>query len=257
MDLLEIFFITGLRLFFMNISTAIYWFGNICGVPTETSVIPNIDTTNRTTIGVELENGEKIIGQNEISHPSSSSDSLVVNKTESHSDTLKFPIKRLFYLNEDFHEICPAINENVLNWIKSPSIEKIVYSIGSLYTSIIPSLVLKGVGEAISEKKCSKLLILNGNQDRESSGMTAIDFISAITKALNRYTSLNHSESSYVTHLVIPNDPPECSNPIFVDFKKIESLGIKIITVDWSLSPSCELHYQPQSLCEKILLKHK
>lgn len=47
--------------------------------------------------------------------------------------------------------------------------DAIVYGIGSLYTSIAPSLILRGVGEAVSERECPKVLLLNGCHDRESS----------------------------------------------------------------------------------------
>jgi 2-phospho-L-lactate transferase CofD len=55
---------------------------------------------------------------------------------------------------------------------------------GSLYTSIIPSLVLDGVGKAIRESKCQKILLLNSCPDRETSGLSAVDYVVAITKAL-------------------------------------------------------------------------
>lgn len=35
-----------------------------------------------------------------------------------------------------------------------------------IYSSIIPSLILEGVGEIISSKKGNKILILNGYNDR-------------------------------------------------------------------------------------------
>jgi 2-phospho-L-lactate transferase/gluconeogenesis factor (CofD/UPF0052 family) len=69
----------------------------------------------------------------------------------------------------------------------------VIYGQGSLYTSVIPCLVLPGVGEAISSLHHGghKILILNGSLDRETSNMTAIDFVMAITNALNRYIVLH------------------------------------------------------------------
>ncbi len=52
--------------------------------------------------------------------------------------------------------------------------------------SIVPLLVLRQVGETIANKSGPKLLVLNGHNDRETFGMTAIHFINAITNALNR-----------------------------------------------------------------------
>ena len=35
--------------------------------------------------------------------------------------------------------------------------DAIIYGMGSLYTSIAPSLVLRGVGEAVAERRCPKV----------------------------------------------------------------------------------------------------
>lgn len=88
----------------------------------------------------------------------------------------------------------------------------IVYSIGSLYTSIIPCLVLRGVGEAIATSPAhSKILLLNGSLDRESgpswNPLDAMDFIHAIAKAGNGSRGVIGKEqpftlSRFVTHLI-------------------------------------------------------
>lgn len=46
----------------------------------------------------------------------------------------------------------------------------IVYGMGSLYTSICPTLILNGVGEAIAGSGAAKVLVLNGFHDRETGG---------------------------------------------------------------------------------------
>jgi hypothetical protein len=62
----------------------------------------------------------------------------------------------------------------------------VVYGMGSLYTSIIPSLILEGVGEAIAARAGPKVLILNGGQDRETGDMSAAGVVMAVVNALNR-----------------------------------------------------------------------
>ncbi|KAI9851512.1 MAG: hypothetical protein M1838_003466 [Thelocarpon superellum] len=109
-------------------------------------------------------------------------------------------IERIWYINPFGHEIRPPANPRVLDALRAA--DSIVYSIGSLYTSIIPCLILKGVGDAISslssssssstrgkEKIRKKILILNGTLDRETSAtsitpaFTATEFVLAITRA--------------------------------------------------------------------------
>jgi 2-phospho-L-lactate transferase/gluconeogenesis factor (CofD/UPF0052 family) len=48
--------------------------------------------------------------------------------------------------------------------------EVIIYGMGSLYTSICPTLILKGVGETIAASPAAKVLILNAFHDRETGG---------------------------------------------------------------------------------------
>ena len=88
-----------------------------------------------------------------------------------------------------------------------------IYSIGSLYTSLVPSLILRGIGDAILRSTASqKILILNGSLDREtgpkSDPYTAFDFVQAIGRAclesqgiFGRRPELQEL-SSFVTHLI-------------------------------------------------------
>ena len=55
-----------------------------------------------------------------------------------------------------------------------------------MYTSIIPSLILPGIGDAIINQKCPKILLLNSCWDRETYSMTATDFVIAIMNALKQ-----------------------------------------------------------------------
>ncbi|KAI0905216.1 UPF0052 domain protein [Ustulina deusta] len=105
-----------------------------------------------------------------------------------HANDLPTRISRIWYINPYGHEIYPPPNPKVINAI-SHSIS-IIYSIGSLYTSLLPSLILRGVGRAISSLSSpaqQKILILNSTVDREtgpsSNPLTATDFVRAIARA--------------------------------------------------------------------------
>lgn len=73
---------------------------------------------------------------------------LQVDKTA--FDPMPSPVKRVFYLSADKgqlqHEVWPEVNKGVLDNIASA--DAIVYGIGSLYTSICPSLVLQVEAQA-------------------------------------------------------------------------------------------------------------
>jgi 2-phospho-L-lactate transferase/gluconeogenesis factor (CofD/UPF0052 family) len=106
--------------------------------------------------------------------------------SKSHTEELPCRISRIWYINPYGQEIRPPANPRVLEALRDS--QAIIYSIGSLYTSIIPSLILRGVGKAISTSPARyKILILNGSLDREtgppSQPFTATDFVEAIVRA--------------------------------------------------------------------------
>lgn len=109
------------------------------------------------------------------------------NSSSSTNDDLPSRIERVWYINPYGQEISPPPNPRVCEAIRSA--QAIIYSIGSLYTSIIPSIVLRGVGEAIRKSPATrtKILILNGSLDREvgprREPFTALDFVEAIVRA--------------------------------------------------------------------------
>ncbi|KAI1497908.1 UPF0052-domain-containing protein [Biscogniauxia marginata] len=97
-------------------------------------------------------------------------------------------IERIWYINPYGHEIWPLANAKVVSALGGAS--AIIYSIGSLYTSLVPSLVLRGVGAAIAAggwRLRPKILILNSSVDRETgpaaAPLTAADFVRAIARA--------------------------------------------------------------------------
>ncbi|KAI6570826.1 hypothetical protein MCOR06_011855 [Pyricularia oryzae] len=116
-------------------------------------------------------------------------------------------IGRVWYINPYGHEIWPVANPKVLAALRGA--EVIVYSIGSLYTSIIPSLILRGVGSAIaggSGAAATKVLILNSSVDRETGPkedpMSAVDFVVALARAASGGEGGERDARKYVTHLV-------------------------------------------------------
>jgi hypothetical protein len=105
-----------------------------------------------------------------------------------------------------------------------------------LFTSIIPSLVLRGVGEAISSPLIrTKILILNGTQDREtgpsSNPFTALDFVAAIANACAESKGLPRPDQDeyfrYVTNIIYLDGP---SSPK-VDKRDMARLGIETMRV--------------------------
>lgn len=147
-------------------------------VPRSQKVIACINTTESQTIAVELANGERIVGQNEISHPSSSP----LEFQKDNVPNLASPIVSLFYLDKDVKEVQPRASEGVLQALEQ--CDTLVYSIGSLWTSLVPVLVLAGVAEKVAQCK-RRVLLVNGTLDRETFGMNVVDVLRVIVASLH------------------------------------------------------------------------
>ncbi|XP_055961161.1 uncharacterized protein YNL011C isoform X3 [Mercurialis annua] len=221
------FFFAGARIFFQSLDAAIFLFSRVSDIPPESLVLPVISTNDRLTLGCELWDGTIIRGQNEISHPTNGIGQSV-NKVCHSVPALPSRIKRVFYMSSEggnlLHEVFPIVNSPVLDQLSN--VDCVVYAMGSLFTSICPSLVLRGIGENISSRTCPKVLLLNGAHDRETSGFSASCFVTAITDALNRkygdpHKCLENSPNQYVNTLLVPKD-----GEISIDVHCLESQGI-------------------------------
>lgn len=127
-----------------------------------------------------------------------------INFAKTFTTDLPSRIRRIWYINPYGQEIRPAANPAVLQSLNEAS--SIIYSIGSLYTSIIPCLILRDVGSAIAERVVPKILILNGTTDRETRavGMEfgAREFVRAIVDACDSSRVETGNCTDYVTHVI-------------------------------------------------------
>ena len=103
---------------------------------------------------------------------------------------------------------------------------------GSLYTSVIPNLLVEGVPQAIAETDALKIYICNiMTQDGETEGMTASDHV----KALLRHSGPNLVDiclcnSAPVRQGLLERYREEDAAPIVVDKAAIEALGVELLT---------------------------
>ncbi|KAJ5943222.1 hypothetical protein N7516_003390 [Penicillium verrucosum] len=207
------------------------------------------------------------------------------SKTE--NEDLTSRITRIWYINPYGQEIRPPANPRVLEAINDS--QAIIYSIGSLYTSIIPAIILRGVGKSIvSSPARHKILILNGSLDREtgppSAPFAASDFVEAIVSAgeesrgrgpivhaqhrsqsqhpattsrqdnVRNYRALPYT--NYVTH-VLHLDGPGTPH---VDRERLAHMGIetlrlygrKIMSKDGDKETVVGMQYDPNALVQAI-----
>ncbi|XP_062095889.1 uncharacterized protein YNL011C [Humulus lupulus] len=248
------FFFAGARIFFQSLDAAIFLFSRVSDIPSESLVLPVISSNDRLTLGCELLDGTIIRGQNAISHPTNGSTE-PINKVGSLVPKLSSRIKRVFYMSSEgqnlLHEVFPAANQVVLEQLRS--VDCIVYAMGSLFTSICPSLVLIGIGEIISSRSCPKVLLLNGTHDRETSGFSASCFVTAITDALNRthgdrQNCLKNLPGQYINTLLVPK-----GGEIPVNIQTLAAQGIvDVIYVNSVCDPKIGVLFDSKSLIEAL-----
>lgn len=222
---------------------------NAISHPSEPSVLqPHAGSTSSTQQEPYL-NGHTGITQAETEHADSIEDAnlpgslptlrrqyINFSKVEGDDDDLPARIQRIWYINPYGQEIRPPANPKTIEAVNEA--QSIVYSIGSLYTSIVPSLVLRGIGEAVGNSQArQKILILNGSLDRETGPKTrpysALDFVRAIARAGLESRGVcggppeHHELCSYVTHLI----HLEGDGVPFVDRTEFGQAGIETIRV--------------------------
>ena len=129
---------------------------------------------------------------------------------------------------------------------------------GSLYTSIIPNLLVDGIVEAIRESRALKIYVCNVmTQEGETEGYTASDHIRAL---------FNHSCPG-LFDLCLVNDAPippsvmrgytrEGAEPILCDRDACEALGVEVITRPVSTVENGLVRHNPGHLAWELVRLH-
>lgn len=132
--------------------------------------------------------------------------------------------------------------------------EIIVVGPGSLYTSIIPNLLVGNIADKIRESKAIRIFVCNVmTQAGETTGYSVSDHIKAIYKhtgpGLFDYVVVNKEESS---RELIKRYREEGAFQVEVDKRRIKEMGIKIIEGNL-LSSEGYIRHDPDELAKVIL----
>ena len=126
---------------------------------------------------------------------------------------------------------------------------------GSLYTSVIPNLLVEGVAQAVVRAKAPKLYICNiMTQDGETEGYTAADHLEAL---------LSHGEPGFVD-LCLANSAPvrpgllekyreEDAAPLAVDRERIAGLGLELVERPVASEDGNYARHDPDRLAQAVL----
>jgi len=109
--------------------------------------------------------------------------------------------------------------------------ELILLGPGSLYTSVIPNLLVDGIVEAICKASALKVYVCNiMTQDGETEGMTAADHVAALLRhGAPGLVDICLANSATVRPGLVERYRAEDAVPIVVDRAAIEALGVQLV----------------------------
>lgn len=158
------------------------------------------------TLLAEDENGNIIEGEDNIGHT-------------------KSQIKKIYYKEK------VKINNNVLTEIKEADL--IVFSIGSLYTSLLPNLIVSELQEAIKKSSAKVLYVCNAvNEPCETKNFKVSDYLKIIEKALGfkRLDAVIVGDNKKISKEMLKRYLKEEGKEIVkLDRKEVEKMGVEII----------------------------
>lgn len=130
----------------------------------------------------------------------------------------------------------------------------IILGPGSLYTSIIPNLLVREITEAILKADAKKIYVVNVmTQPGETTGYTASDHVEAIVK---------HSGSGIIHDVIINTEQvpghllevysKDGSAPVICDSEKILNMGYNVVAGD-VINPTNLVRHSPGKLAKTIM----
>ena len=193
-------------------------------------------TTADVQLEAEFENGASVIGESKISYCKKKEDCRITKA------------RLLPEHPEALPEALAAIQEA----------DVIVLGPGSLYTSIIPNLLVDGIVEAIQKSSALKIYVCNVmTQEGETEGYTASDHIAALFK---------HSVPG-LFHLCLVNSSPipadvaaryaqEGAEPLRYDMDRCAALGVELVSRPIATVQDGYVRHHPDKLAQELILLH-
>jgi len=136
-------------------------------------------------------------------------------------------IEKIYYKHE------PKVLPEVLTEIKKADL--IIFSMGSLFTSVLPNIMCKEVKEALNNAKAPIMYLSNiVTQPGETDGFTVGDHV----KLLNRYLDERKVDVVIASNTKISEkmakkyETEEQKDPVLIDYEEIAKIGTELIEDD-------------------------
>jgi uncharacterized cofD-like protein len=166
---------------------------------------------------------------------------------ESNISKVKSTIERLYLKPSN-----PGATEDALAAIREA--DAIVIGPGSLYTSVLPNLLIEELADALAESPAPKIYICNAmTQPHETDGLSAFDHVNAIVE---------HTRPEVLSHVIVNNGTipqavlkkyaKEEAFPVGADAAKIRQLGYTVIEANIITSADM-IRHNPRRVCKIVV----
>ena len=171
------------------------------------TVLPISEDSNLTLMGKDLD-GNIIEGEEEIT-------------------MARRQFEKIYYKEE------PKVLPEVLTALKEADL--IIFSMGSLYTSVLPNVMCKEVKEVLKEAKAPIMYLCNVvTQPGETDDFTVSDHV----KLLNRYLDNKKVDAVIASNAKLDKEiakkyeTEEQKEPVIIDYEELEKVGVELIEDD-------------------------
>ncbi|MDF2865428.1 MAG: hypothetical protein K0R72_237 [Clostridia bacterium] len=197
----------------------------------EGQILPT--TMEETSLCAGLENGEIVVGKNNISPRVSE---------------IKSNIKQVFLKDGS----CKA-NPKVIDAIKHANV--IVLGPGALYTTVISNLLLNEISKAIVYSKAKKIFISNlMNSPGETDGFTLAKHVNEVERYLGKhvidYVIANNGE---ITNEMVKDFNQGNSSQVMLDIENIQNRAISVISEDLVMTAPSSIIHNSKRVSEIIM----
>ena len=183
--------------------------GTVCtnDVLTAHTVLPISEDSNLTLMGKDLD-GNIIEGEEEITMAGRQ-------------------FEKIYYKEE------PKVLPEVLTALKEADL--IIFSMGSIYTSVLPNVMCKEVKAVLKEAKAPIMYLCNVvTQPGETDDFTVSDHV----KLLNRYLDKKKVDAVIASNTKLDKEiakkyeTEEQKEPVIIDYEELEKVGVELIEDD-------------------------
>lgn len=126
---------------------------------------------------------------------------------------------------------------------------------GSLYTSVIPNLLVEGVAQAIAQSDAPKIYVCNiMTQDGETEGYTAADHLEALmVHGEPGLVDLCLANSATLPAELVEKYSQEDAAPLIVDRERVAKLGLELVEQPVACEGGNFARHDPDKLAQAVL----